>query len=282
MKIFKTGIFVFALVSFLAAHSVIAAPAKGTSAEAAAILKNHPPAGWLSHYLGEDRYKIAGNVWKVVSTQRDKYFHRPDCPEMLRQSANIVIGFPSVASAMEAGYLPDPHCHPARTSATINTGGAVSSHSQKVRLSDGRSTVIIPAGWRKVQSQKIKIKSISANIDSFAPGKSLDSGASIITFDLPGGNSEPLSAAKAKQYMSMYNRSGYVNSAIPSTSESMNIRDTVFKGMKGVIMTPKKKDKGDEIFYMAQKGSRLYVVVAGGDKGIPKGAKTIINSYQPR
>ncbi len=281
MKIFKTGIFVFALASFLVAHSAFAGPAKGTSAEAAAILKNHPPAGWISHYLGDDRYKVAGHVWKVVSTQRDKYFHRPDCPEMLRQSANIVIGFPSAASALEAGYLPDPHCHPVTSAAAVNIGGAVFSHAQKLQLSDG-STVTIPAGWRKVQSQKIQSKFISATIDSFSPAKSLDSGAVLITVDFPGGSTEQLTAAKAKEYMNLYNRSGYVNSAIPSTRDQMNVRDTTYKGMKGVIMTPKNKDRGDGIFYMVQKGSRLYIVAAGGDKGIPKGAQTIINSYQPR
>jgi len=282
MKTFKIGILVFAMTSFLAAHHTFASPAKGTSAEAAAILKNHPPAGWISHYLGDDRYKIAGHVWKVVSTQRDKYFHRPDCPEMLRQSASIVIGFPSAASAMEAGYLPDPHCRPAASATAINIGGAVATHAQQIRLSDGKSTVTLPAGWRKVSSQKIQSKYISATIDSFAPGKSLDSGASIITFDIPGGDSETLSAAKAKQYITMYDRSGYVNSAIPRTKKDVNVRDVTYKGMKGVVMTPKTKKGGDAIVYLVKKGSRLYMVAAAGDKGIPKDAKTIINSYQPR
>lgn len=282
MNMLKMGVVAFAVISFLAPYSAIAGPAKGTSAEAAAILKNHPPAGWISHYLGEDRYKIAGRVWKVLSTQRDKYFHRPDCPKMLRQSANIVIGFPSVAGAVEAGYLPDSHCRPAASATAINIGGAVSTRSQQVRLSDGRSVATIPAGWRKVQSQNINSQYISATVDSFAPGKSLDSGVAIITFDFPGGRTQQLTAARAKEYMNMYNRSGYVNSAIPSTKDEMNVRDITFKGMKGVVMTPKKTDKGDGIFYMVQKGSRLYVVAAGGEKGIPKGAQTIINSYQPR
>lgn len=281
MKSFKIGICIFALAGFLSTRSVDASPAKGTSAEAAAILKNHPPAGWISHYLGEDRYKIAGHVWKVVSTQGDKYFHRPNCPEILRQEADIVIGFPSAASAMEAGYLPDPQCNPVASDTPINIGGAVSTQAQQIHLSDG-SVVTLPAGWHKVQSQKIQSKYISATIDSFAPGKSLDSGASIITVDFPGGNAQTLTAAKAKEYMSLYNRSGYVNSAIPSTREEMDVRDTTYKGMRGVMMTPKKKDKGDGIFYMVQKGSRLYIVAVGGDKGIPAGAKTIINSYQPR
>jgi hypothetical protein len=281
MKILKIGIVVVAVACIFAIRGTFASPAKGTSAEAAAILKNHPPAGWISHYLGDDRYKIAGHVWKVVSTQRDKYFHRPDCPEMLRQSAGIVIGFPSAAAALEAGYLPDPHCNPVASETSINIGGAVFSQAKQVQLSDG-SSVTIPGGWRKVHSQNIHTKYFSITSDSFAPGKSLDSGAAIITFDFPGGGSQQLTAAKAKEYMSLYNRSGYVNSAIPNTRDQMDVRDITYKGMKGVVMTPKKKDKGNAIFYMVQKGSRMYIVAAGGDKGIPQGAKTIINSYQPR
>ncbi|MEO6907801.1 MAG: hypothetical protein ABI210_07915 [Abditibacteriaceae bacterium] len=281
MKIFKTGLALLAVTSFLSAHGVFASPAKGTSAEAAAILKNHPPAGWISHYLGDDRYKIAGHVWRVVSTQGDTYFHRPDCPEILRQPPGIVIGFASVSDALEAGYLPDPHCNPTDSNTPISIGGTISKRTQRIRLSDG-STITLPAGWRKMQSQKINSKFISATIDSFAPGKSLGSGASIITMRFPSGKSETLTAAKAKEYMSLYNQSGYVNSAIPSRRDDMNVRDTTYKGMKGVIMTPKKKDKGDGIFYMVQKGSRLYIVAVGGNKGIPAGAKTIINSYQPR
>jgi hypothetical protein len=281
IKTIKTGLFLFLFAGFFAARCAFAGPAKGTSAEAAAILKNHPPAGWIGHYLGDDRYKIAGHVWKVVSTQNDKYFHRPDCPEMLRRSPNNVIGFPSVASALEAGYLPDPHCRPEENGTAVNAGGSISTRAQRIQLSDG-SSVTLPAGWRKVRSQNIKSKYISATIDSFAPGKSLDSGAAIITFDFPGGDSTPLTAAKATEYMSMYNNSGYVNSAIPRTKNEMNVRDITYKGMQGVLMTPKTKAHGDGMFYMVKRGSRLYVVAVGGDKDIPSGAKTIINSYQPR
>lgn len=282
MKFLKTGIVVFVVASFFTVQSVFASPAKGTSAYAAAVLKNHPPAGWISHYLGADRYKIAGGIWKVVSTQTDKYFHRPDCPKMMRQSPNYVIGFPSVAAALEAGYLPDPQCHPVSSSITVNIGGAVATHAQKIRLSDGRSTVTLPAGWRKVNSQTIRSKNITANIDSFAPGKSLESGAAIITFDIPRGDSTPLTAATAKQYMGMYNHSGYVNSAIPSSKNNVDVSDITYKGMQGVKMTPKSTKNGKMFLYLVKKGSRMYMVMAGGKKSIPQGAKTIINSYQPR
>ena len=80
----------------------------GPSAIEAARLKYYPPGGYLSHYLPDDRYKIAGNVWKYVSTDLDTYYHVPSSPNMMRQPADRVIGFASAADAEEAGYSADP------------------------------------------------------------------------------------------------------------------------------------------------------------------------------
>jgi len=80
----------------------------GPSAIEAARLKYYPPGGYLSHYLPDDRYKIAGNVWKYVSTDLDTYYHVPSSPNMMRQPADRVIGFASAADAEEAGYTADP------------------------------------------------------------------------------------------------------------------------------------------------------------------------------
>ncbi|RYG69106.1 hypothetical protein EON80_10415 [bacterium] len=80
----------------------------GPSAKMAARLKKYPTSQWLAHYLPDDRYKIAGGVWKYVSTDLDTYYHRPNSPLMLRQSAGRVIGFASAAEAEEAGYKPAP------------------------------------------------------------------------------------------------------------------------------------------------------------------------------
>lgn len=80
----------------------------GPSAIEAARLKTYPPGGYLSHYLPDDRYKIAGNVWKYVSTDLDTYYHVPSSPNMMRQPAGRVIGFASAADAEEAGYTADP------------------------------------------------------------------------------------------------------------------------------------------------------------------------------
>lgn len=80
----------------------------GPSARMAARLKKYPTSSWLAHYLPDDRYKIAGGVWKYVSTDLDTYYHRPDSPLMLRQPAGRVIGFSSTKEAEEAGYVAGP------------------------------------------------------------------------------------------------------------------------------------------------------------------------------
>lgn len=287
MKNFRTGLFVFAVTGFLVTHGVFANPTNSPSAKAAALLKNHPPAGWINHYLGDDRYKIAGNVWKVVSTPTDHYFHRPECPEMLRRSPDNVIGFASVTDAEEAGYLPDPSCRPDVDSPALSMegGGAVALHAVQVRLADGRSTVTLPAGWRKAQSQRIHQNMFSAAMDMFTSSKFAKDGAAavIITVGYPGQIPPgALTAAKARQYMQMYHSSGYVNSEMPMTGNDVNLRDATFKGMSGVLMTPKSKARGNYSFYMLQKGSRQYIVGVSGKKSISATAKGILNSYRPR
>ena len=86
----------------------------GPSAVEAARLKNSPPPGYLSHYLPDDRYKIAGGVWKYVTTDLDTYYHIPSSPNMMRQPASAVIGFANSHDAEEAGYVADP------TDGTVN------------------------------------------------------------------------------------------------------------------------------------------------------------------
>lgn len=103
-----------ALLAVLALGSAWALEAKanprglGPSAIEAARLKAFPPGGYLSHYLPDDRYKIAGGVWKYVSTDLDTYYHVASSPNMMRQPADRVIGFSSVREAEEAGYTADP------------------------------------------------------------------------------------------------------------------------------------------------------------------------------
>ncbi|PQV65083.1 hypothetical protein B1R32_10290 [Abditibacterium utsteinense] len=95
----------------------------GPSARMAARLKKYPTSRWLAHYLPDDRYKIAGGVWKYVSTDLDTYYHRPESALMMNQPAGRVIGFSSAAEAEEAGYRPGPSVP--QQSQSLESNGAI-------------------------------------------------------------------------------------------------------------------------------------------------------------
>ncbi|RYG60821.1 hypothetical protein EON80_24390, partial [bacterium] len=118
----------------------------GPSAVQAARLKKYPPPNYLSHYLPDDRYKIAGNVWKYVSTDLDTYYHVPSSPNMLRQPANRVIGFANARDAEEAGYVADPTDGTATRAAATTipaTEGRVFSNEEAAYLKRIRELIVI-------------------------------------------------------------------------------------------------------------------------------------------
>lgn len=108
--LFAVGVSTF----FLGSPAVDGDPSNSPSARAAAKLKYHPPKGWIRHYLPDDRYKIAGGIWKVTSTESAHMYHRANCPSMLKQPGDEVIGFASASEAEDAGYTADPYCQPNR------------------------------------------------------------------------------------------------------------------------------------------------------------------------
>lgn len=167
---------------FLAANSAqVQGQAASPSVREAARLKYNPPPNWIRHYLGDDRYKIAGGAWRVVSTETDTYYYPAWAPEMLRQSNAIVIGFPSSAAAEEAGYkrskypmdspllgltgrpAPTPVPLPAAPGAAsasplggfalpagASRGPVNRGRARRIVLADGSSTAILPPGWSHV------------------------------------------------------------------------------------------------------------------------------------
>lgn len=159
--------------------------AASPSVREAARLKYNPPPNWIRHYLGDDRYKIAGGAWRVVSTETDTYYYPAWAPEMLRQSNGIVIGFPSSAAAEEAGYkrskypmdspllgltgrpAPTPMPVPVAPGAapqtpfggfalpTGATGGQINrGRARRIVLADGSSTAILPPGWSHIKQDQ--------------------------------------------------------------------------------------------------------------------------------
>ena len=224
----------------LLAFTLLAAPLapahagpSGPSAKAAARLKKHPPTAWIAHYLPDDRYKVAGGVWKYVSTNLDTYYHRPDSPNMMRQPNSGVIGFSSARAAEEAGYRPDPTDGTARmvqsqadqkmlaADAALGGGtgipagpGAV-KRSGRVVLADGRSGITVPAGWQRLVSQQKKDGKNNVAIDLIAHGGSGNM-ALVLTMNFPGIDvGRELSSGKAasdfKKFGKMANATGDVS-----------------------------------------------------------------------
>lgn len=111
----------------------------GPSAKAAARLKHTPPPTWIQHYLPDDRYKIAGKVWKYVTVEVDRYYHLPNSAFMLRQSPARVIGFASAQEAQDAGYRPGPSVAASLVSITrVVSASAAPTPTRRVRVVNGR------------------------------------------------------------------------------------------------------------------------------------------------
>ena len=160
-------------------------PVISPSVRQAHALKYYPPAGWIRHYLGDDRYKI-GTTWRVVTTPNDLYYYPPFAREMLTAAPDQVIGFASAQDAQEAGYQPAPAygsafgldihqmaVEDARDNPEPASGGnsgsnvttinrfksprgfdvSTSRRERRVLLKDGVSSVVVPAGWNVLTPQ---------------------------------------------------------------------------------------------------------------------------------
>jgi hypothetical protein len=284
----------------LGASTLVGAyPTTSPSAKQAVRLKYHPPANWLRHYLGDDRYKIDGNVWKVVSTQLDTYYHRPNCPNMLRQPAGIVIGFPSAAAAQEGGYKPDPVCHPEAVDVTYAGGasGEVSEQrvvttvnlgkkAQRITLADGRSTVLLPPNWKRTQSGASTIAGQSALSDTLQPLK----GKGSIRFsfvpapaNLPVDPSQVFRPATFSAAFSRFNTGGQGGQSVQKIVNNLLVGNGQLGKIKGVTLTAKRGTVVPGVSgraVVAATKNKIYVMddTAAGAPG----AQTIVNSFQPR
>ncbi len=160
----------------------------GPSARMAARLKKYPTSAWLAHYLPDDRYKIAGGVWKFVSTDLDTYYHRPDSPLMLSQPASRVIGFSSVQEAEEAGYRPDPNLDAfgGMDMGAAPLGGLMAATpSRRVVLADGTSTLSLPKGWKKSPGKAQRSQYVNSTTERFFGPKGERFEVSTLTMNAP-------------------------------------------------------------------------------------------------
>lgn len=270
----------------------------GRSAKMAARLKYAPPNNYLKHYLGDDRYKIAGGVWKVVSTQLDTYYHRPTCPNMLRQHPDIVLGFANSKDAEEAGYRADSVCQPREESVVYGQASGLTtdylSRALPLTLADGSTTVTLPAQWKRTASRSMDILGMKMSMDGFKRKNSVGE-VGIIVFPVPpnAGSAEQFLQARMEQQS---NHSG--NRAF---LEGMTATNPQMQGFASSFNKPKKFRLGGATAYsftvsktsvrqgnkiinrpggnltVLGKGSKIYMIV---DTDRSKSARSLVNSFR--
>lgn len=284
-------------ISFAAqSPSAQAQTAKGTSAYTAARLKNHPPKNWIRHYLGDDRYKIAGGVWKVVSTELDRFYYPAWAPEMLRQPAGIVIGFSSAAEAEEAGYRPSIYgasdslygLTAAEIAAAKKPGG--SFNGKRITLSDGASSVILPTGWKHTriggQNMKTQAGAMTYQGDLLTPsgGKS---GIMFMVTTMPGNiNVESfLSPQKVAELRTQMQQRAGADTQFGAALEGAKIGVGKLGGLTGITIIPGNSAKLPAgmggIMTIVGRGPKMYMMAAQL-ASTDRNYGVVVNSFQPR
>jgi len=274
----------------------------------AAILKYKPPRNWIQFYLPDDRYLIGGNIWRVVSTELDVYYHRANCPNMRRQSPNIVIGFPDSKLAEEAGYRPDATCRPQEPVVVYGPGGTRQTSNTgatpiRVTLADGTSSAMLPPDWKHT-SQTNQFQGIRISADLFQPpnGRGM---LSISTITVPGNRdlSRMYTAEGFRANVSNMQRgldflgsgTGVVNSRMSNVTtdvskafRNIDVKAARVGGLRGMQLKFKSGFNlpgvsariGGVRSFAAARGSKIYSV--DDYTGNARGANIIINGFQAR
>jgi hypothetical protein len=277
------------------AGTSFAQPSTSPSALAAAKLKHRPPQNWIRHYLGDDRYKIAGGVWKVVSTELDRYYYPAWAPEMLRQRSDIVIGFSSPAEAEEAGYMPSGY--PMGQSLYGLTAAEILAAKQRgtlpgvqngtrITLSDGRSSVILPAGWTHTRLGTQSIGSdLTYQADILSPLGSKNS-VYFMFANMPGHNLEAIINSQARNQMnSQLQQQSRLDGRIEHALKGAKYTAATLGGLRGYSFVP---GEGAQLpsgmegkIIVVARGSKLYMMGAELPSS-DKNYAAIVNSFQPR
>ena len=307
----KISALLLAALAIGAASSSHAAPA-GPSAKAAASLKKNPRTQWLAHYLPDDRYKIAGGVWKYVTTNLDTYYHRPDSPNMLRQPNSNVIGFASAQEAAEAGYSPDPRdgtlqqvrgnieqkqfALEEESVIAASNGGTRTfiKPSGKVILADGASTIVVPSGWKRLISQRqpgadANASNLAMDLVMHPASKKMAFVGSILIPNVDVGRelSSGKFASRVKMIGDMANSSSNVSNTggvnIGSWLNQAKVNRTSWGGLNGVAISPPPSAgaKAGKVI-MVGRGNKLYLFMLMGEGKAPANTSAMIKSFMPR
>ena len=296
-------------------------PTISPSVKAAARLKYNPPRNWIRHYLGDDRYKIAGGVWKVVTTPNDKCYYPAYAAEMLRRSPNNVIGFSSPDEAIEAGYLASPiyfvqsssENGSVQTVAVATPGSGVRSgpvyatrvtnttrRATRVLLPDRVSSVLLPSGWEYVELASTNYQTPQgAVLDQNALVRPRTRRGGYILFGIQtmpqGANSAAMlrQQEKSLQQLSgnlstLLTQSGRVSSGASNVVRDIRPQRVRVGGLSGLRINMKNMPGriGSEVVYtdsmsIVARANKFYQVGTRGNAG-GRGAASIIASFRPR
>lgn len=193
----------------LALHAMANLAAGSAHAQAASQLakfatktQNSSQTNWLSHYLPEDQANITNGAWTVVTAQQDGYYHKPQCPRILTQPANQVLGFASAHDAEFAGYRPDNDCvyqhtnlhsSPTEPSSRAESEWSSSNHKLVRRYPRYRQELDYVAVVNRMRSQ------VTPVIDSYQSLQSLGGSASPHDFDHVFAANMPVLASALRQ-----------------------------------------------------------------------------------
>ena len=307
MKI-KLSTLLLAALAVGAVSSSHAAPA-GPSAKAAASLKKNPRTQWLAHYLPDDRYKIAGGVWKYVTTNLDTYYHVPNSANMMRQPNSNVIGFASAKDAADAGYMPDPRdgtlqqvrgnierqqfAKEQESAQSARSGGKRTfiKPNGKVILGDGRSTMTVPGDWQRIASDQQTREGRNFSIDLMMHPRSKKI-ALLLTMTVP--NVDVGRQLSSGQFANNLNRLGTIANSSGQISNSgagkfgdllqqAKVRRTRWGGLNGVVVSPPPSARSTSgNLLMVGRGNKAYMFMLAGEGKTPPSTSQMIKSFQAK
>jgi hypothetical protein len=161
-----------------------------------------------------------------------------------------------------------------------------------VRLADGASSILVPAGWQHSGNQRQTQSGVTINSDMFMPpgGKGV---VTLMTMNLPNlppgtdiGNI--LRSGNLKNAINQAGSRGPINNQLSNVLNNLSTRPATLGGLRGVAVTPRTvagtgmpRNMNMQTL-LAGRGSKLYMLIGGYEGRPPAGYSSLVRSFQPR